>query len=786
MVLAAAGYVLRDSIDQERAQAFSRALSVNNETVLADETRVRSLLASLDKVILVLRHDFVAKPTMSELEVMQRLDSLQMQSELSHHVSFANTAGDLVLSTAKSPNTQRPNVNVADRGYVKSQIAAGGDSLQVGEPIQSRITGEWVLPLTRPVIRKDGSFGGLVILLVDPMLFSGPFERTSQGENATRAILSLDGYNRMTLNKGRLVFGGDRRTSQLYQELKTTGYGSYTAKALLDGVVRTISFRIVDPYGIVILAGTTVESIENSFREKAHAHMLQAALFSGMLLLVWGVLVIGVRRQARLFATQQNFNQLIELVPQLVFNLNLEGKITWTNSRTVAFVGPTAAQQIAGFDWVMAAVHPDDLQRVIEFKESTLLQIQNAQSCEYRKRRKDGEYLWFSSHFAQVPGEKGKVASYLQTGTDIHDRKMSEERTRVAQKLESIGQLTGGMAHDFNNLLAIIVGNLDLLVPEERSETGAKRLQVAIGAAQRGVGLVKSLLALASKQPLLPTVVELGCLVERITPLLRHALGQRVHFEVELAPIPVNVQVDEAGLEAVLLNLSVNARDAMPKGGKLILRVHASMGQAYLAITDNGTGMTADVLKRATEPFFTTKERGHGTGLGLSMVAGFAKQSGGTMNIQSTEGLGTTIEIALPLVLPPEGALPAAVLTTIAPAMKATRAWRILVVDDEPEIGSLVRDWLKQAGHTVVLANNASDALKLLSVRAFDILLTDIMMPGEMDGIHLADRVQGLYPAIKIVLMSGYSKETATSRADVPWPLLVKPFSKADFDEVMR
>jgi PAS domain S-box-containing protein len=781
MVIAAVGAVLRESIGEVREDAFVHALAVNNETVLADETRVRSLLASLDKVILVLRSDFVANPKLTEQALTQRLNSLQMQSEVAQRASFANAAGDLVQTTAKKP----VKVNVADRGYFKAQKLAVGDDLLVGDPVQSRITGEWVVPLTRRITRKDGTFGGMVILFVDPQLFSGPFEKTSRGENATRAILSLDGYNRINLNGGRMVYGGDRRTSQIYQEIKTAAAGSYTARAVVDGVLRSVSYRVINPYGIVILAGTTVESIENSYRDKVHERIIEATLFSGMILLLSVLLAFGVRRQAKLFATEQNFNQLIELVPQLVSSLDLQGAITWVNSRMVAYVGPTAAEQLAGFDWVMAAVHPDDLQRVKDFNASALLHHQNAQSCEYRKRRFDGEFLWFSSHIAPVHDEHGATGSYLQTGTDIHDRKMSEERTRVAQKMESIGQLTGGMAHDFNNLLAIIVGNLDLLVPEVPGETGARRLQVAIGAAQRGVGLVKSLLALASKQPLLPAVVELSSLVERITPLLRHALGQRVRFEVQLPETAVYVKVDEAGLEAVLLNLSVNARDAMPKGGDLVLRVRAAQGLAYMAITDNGTGMPAAVLKRATEPFFTTKERGHGTGLGLSMVAGFAKQSGGSMTIESTEGLGTTIEIALPQVLAPAPALPVQAIAPVAPAPAGTGPWRILVVDDEPEIASLVRDWLKQDGHTVVLAKNAADALTLLSIRAFDIMLTDIMMPGELDGIQLADRVQGAYPAVRILLMSGYSKETATSRADVPWPLLVKPFGKADFATAM-
>jgi CheY-like chemotaxis protein len=363
----------------------------------------------------------------------------------------------------------------------------------------------------------------------------------------------------------------------------------------------------------------------------------------------------------------------------------------------------------------------------------------------------------------------------------------------VAQKLESIGQLTGGMAHDFNNLLAIIVGNLDLLTPRLTQAEDARRLQVAKGAAQRGVGLVKSLLALASKQPLLPATIDLGVLVERISPLLRHALGQRVRFEVHAPASAVHVEVDEAGLEAVLLNLCVNARDAMPQGGDLILAISGLGRMAQLVLRDTGTGMPEAVLKRATEPFFTTKERGHGTGLGLSMVAGFVKQSGGTMKIQSVLGQGTTISLCLPLVAAPgqataptrpaARAAPASALQ--APGAARTDPCRILIVDDEPELAALMRTWAKESGHRAVLAHSAQDALTLLAAKAFDIMLTDIMMPGQMDGIALAEATKTLYPGMKTVLMSGYSRETATARVDIPWNLLVKPFGKADFDQAI-
>ena len=300
-----------------------------------------------------------------------------------------------------------------------------------------------------------------------------------------------------------------------------------------------------------------------------------------------------------------------------------------------------------------------------------------------------------------------------------------------------------------------------------------------------------AIMALASKQPLLPATMDLWALVERISPLLRHALGPRVQFEMMPPEIPVHVEVDEAGLEAVLLNLIVNARDAMPLGGRLMLSLDAAKGMARIAITDTGSGMPEAVLKRATEPFFTTKTQGHGTGLGLSMVAGFVKQSGGTMKIQSAEGVGTTIELFLPLVLavvatdrpmPPRASASAAV--PFVPSDPAEKR-RILIVDDEPALAELVRAWIKEAGHTAVMAHSADDALALLAVRKFDILLTDIVMPGQLDGIGLAQEASVLYPAMKIFLMSGYSKETAMNRSDIPWALLVKPFRREELDAVL-
>lgn len=788
VVIVAALFVLALQVSgRERESTFASVQDLNTKIALSDEVRIRSLLDSLDKVLLVLRKDYEQRPGMTQQELLRRLAELKLDNELSPRMSFVDVSGNVLLSSTRSIKTQDLKFNVADRAYFQLQKIAQDDLLQVGAPIESRVTGKWVVPLTRRITNKDGSFGGILNMTVDPNLFTEPFAMTSLGPDATRALMGLDGYTLLRLNGGKLIYGGDTRKSQIYNEIKKSPVGCYTAVASSDGVRRSVCYRVIRPYSIIILAGTSVASIEAMYDLKVRGFLAGASLLGVLIALLSGLLILGIVRQRKLLESQKSFNQLIDLVPQSIFRMDAQGHIVWANRRTIDYAGPSADEQAKGFDWVMEAVHPEDRGRLKEFVASVLQLRPDADFCEYRKRRFDGEYLWYSSQVTRVDDRDGADAFFLFTGTDIHDRKMVEERTRVTQKMESIGQLTGGMAHDFNNLLAIIVGNLEMVQLDPHGSASPRQLEDAINAAQRGVGLVKSLLALASKQPLLPTTIELWALVERIAPLLGHALGQRINFRLMPPNALAHVRVDEAGLEAVLLNLTVNARDAMPLGGKLALGLKVVNGMACLVIRDTGAGMSEAVLKRATEPFFTTKERENGTGLGLSMVAGFVKQSGGRLEIHSAQGQGTTVEITLPLVQaagktdtahPPRATLP-------SPPVADRRRRRILIVDDEPALAKLVRVWATAQGYTTVMAGSADDAIALLSVRAFDVLLTDIVMPGSMDGIGLAEVARALHPAMKILLMSGYSRETATNLADVPWPLLVKPFQREDFDAAL-
>jgi signal transduction histidine kinase len=369
------------------------------------------------------------------------------------------------------------------------------------------------------------------------------------------------------------------------------------------------------------------------------------------------------------------------------------------------------------------------------------------------------------------------------------EREAALAQVHEMQKVESLGQLTGGVAHDFNNLLMAVLGNLELLrkfVPEE-----AKVLRLIDGAiqgAERGASLTKRMLAFARRQELRPETVDVPNLVDSMVQMLRHSLGPGIQittqFEADVPP----TRVDPNQLELALLNLALNARDAMPLGGQLTISAHrehvppgAVPGLApgdYVCIAerDNGEGMDEATLKRATEPFFTTKGAGRGTGLGLSVVDGLVAQSGGAMRITSRPGAGTTVELWLP-VSPTEAAAERPRPAT--PLLVAdTRCCRVLVVDDDPIVLAGTAAMLEDLGHVATEASSGESALRLLlSAAGFDLVITDHAMPG-MTGTELAARIRGSWPKLPVVIATGYAE--LPSDGDPGLPRLLKPYRQQE------
>ncbi len=406
----------------------------------------------------------------------------------------------------------------------------------------------------------------------------------------------------------------------------------------------------------------------------------------------------------------------------------------------------------------------------------------------YERSRADGQQL-------EIRRTAMPDRGFVLTITDMTTRAQAEGVLREAQKMQAIGQLTGGIAHDFNNLLTVILGNLEFVRDkpgdEQRLQSHVER---ATWAAQRGASLTRQLLAFARRQPLAPAAIDLAETVPELVPLLRRTLGEHIEVRyVETARL-WPAMADPAQLESAVLNLALNARDAMPGGGRLTIelankvldddyaRQHAEVtagDYTMLAVSDTGHGMTPDIMGRVFEPFFTTKPDGKGTGLGLAMVFGFVKQSGGHVKIYSEPGDGTTVRIYLPRAI---GTAAAMGQRTAIPLELPRGSATVLVVEDEPAVREIAVAMLSDLGYRVLEAADGEEGLRVFGAHTavIDLMLTDVVLPGKVRGRELAERITAIRPEVSILYMSGYTENSIVhnGRLDDGVQLISKPFKR--------
>jgi len=418
------------------------------------------------------------------------------------------------------------------------------------------------------------------------------------------------------------------------------------------------------------------------------------------------------------------------------------------------------------------------------------------QSPNWKHRSKSGKLIEVDifSHAMVFEGQ----AARLVVAVDVTERNAAEVQLRQSQKMEAIGQLTGGVAHDFNNLLTIILGNLEMIAEEcPGKATVLDMVQDALASVARGANLTQRLLAFARQQPLEPKIVDLQHLVSNMAALLGRSLGEAIQIRQDLPPGLWKTRIDPSQLENALLNLAVNARDAMPRGGKLTIEgQNVTLDTLYesesaevkagdyvmLAVSDTGEGIPKELLDHVLEPFFTTKAVGKGNGLGLSMVYGFVKQSVGHLKIYSELGHGTTIKLYLPRVDGAENNQNAGSARDAIP--QSTRGEVILLVEDDATIRKLVQRLLSSLGYQVFEAEDGPSALSALAeIPHIDLLFTDIVLPSGISGVDLATMAQERHPDLKALYMSGYTRNALSGSHDESIHLLSKPFRK---DELAR
>ena len=518
--------------------------------------------------------------------------------------------------------------------------------------------------------------------------------------------------------------------------------------------------------------------------------------------------------EATLQASEERFRLVSRATSDAIWDRDIVANTTWRGEGFKTLFGYGDADLQSPNNWWHSLLHPDDRLRVLASIQTALEGNATSWKDEYRFRCQDGSYAYVMNRGYIIRNAEGQAMRMIGGMLNLTEQKNLEAQLLQSQKMEAIGQLTGGMAHDFNNLLTVIMGNAELLVEQLDAQPQLRSLADMIGmAAQRGADLTQRLLGFARRQTLDPQPVDVNQLIAHMQGLLRRTLGEQIEVRCSCDDLPWLALVDAAQLESALLNLCINARDAMAGVGCLTLTT-ASVAMApeggdrpvnlppgdlsigdyvMVAVSDTGAGMAADLLSRVFEPFFTTKDKDKGTGLGLSMVHSFVCQSNGHVTIDSEPGMGTTVRIYLPRCGDRRR------LTLEGPALEGARppealiyggdAELILLVEDNALVRDYARQQLESLGYRVFVAENGPAALAMLQQQPdIDLLFTDVLMPGGLNGRELAEAARRLRPQLRVLYTSGYAENVLTHQQgpEAEIQLLPKPYQRAELADKIR
>ena len=565
--------------------------------------------------------------------------------------------------------------------------------------------------------------------------------------------------------------------------------------SIVAGLVLIAVFFSTDLYAMWVMPRLVGLEAAMSTMQNLHLNVTWFVAPLAVCTIAWGVLRLNETLNAALERTgesEDRYRQLAELSPEGIM-VHTEGTIVFANQSMAKIFGAESPEQLIGKAAINLAA-PEERQNILESRK-----IVDAGGvtplAEAKFQRLDGSETYVERAVAPVIWNDKR--SYLVIFRDINERKRVEDQLRQSQKMEAVGQLTGGVAHDFNNLLAVILGNTELL----EDQVGDNRLLATIDrAAKRGAELTQRLLSFSRRQTLAPQPIDLTELIPGLHDLLHRTLGEPVKIVSDVGEDTWTVLADPGQLENALLNLAINARDAMPGGG--ILEIGCDNVQlqddgirvadevpsgeyVQISVRDTGAGMPEDVLKHAFEPFYSTKDAGEGSGLGLSMVYGFARQSGGDAVIESEPGKGTKIK----MILPRAGTNVASEDPTHDGDLKRGGGEVILVLEDDPDVRSLAVAALEGLGYRVREASEASTAMQAFEEEDhIDLLLSDVVLPGGVNGPELAVKAKDLHPQMRVLFMTGYASGSSVnetlSEADIT--VLSKPFRRKDLAKAIQ
>jgi PAS domain S-box-containing protein len=707
-------------------------------------------------------------------------------------------------------STNPPVTGISRRGlFLHRRLSeSGNDDLVIAPPVPSQFVAGVTIPVGRPLRDRQGRFIGFVAATFQPERLRGFYAAVDMGPQGIIQLVHPEGY---LLFRQPAAQPQTRELSADHPAL--TGLRSGSARGFVRAPIEpggdpylTAWRSLARPPLIVSVSIGERDALSAWYAETVVAGGVVAGM--GLMLAIAGLWIAASSRaygralaerdaaDETLRASENRFQAVMDHAPVFVALKDLSGRYTFVNRALERRLGESVASlrgKTTGqvFTKEYGAVHHELERKVLAQKEPVQAEVTSPHPSGPRSLLVVKFPIFDARRELQAIGT---------ISTDITDQKLAEAQLAHSQKMEAVGQLTGGMAHDFNNILTVVIGMTEVLADAVADKPKlAATVRMIDEAASRGAGLIHNLLAFSRKQPLQPQSIDVNALVAGAGELLRRTLGEDIDIEVLPEADVWPALVDPSQLTNAILNLAINARDAMPGGGKLTIEtgnviLDAGYAQAHaelragphvmVAVSDTGSGIPAELLDRVFEPFFTTKDKDKGTGLGLSMVYGFVKQSNGHIKVYSEEGHGTTVKIYLPRAGEAGEPVADAAETAVAGGSEA-----ILVVEDDAQVRDYVTAQLNRLGYATAAVENAAEALALTDAGAeFDLLLTDVILPGSMNGRQLAEEMVRRRPGMKVLYTSGYTEDAIVhqGRLDRGVLLLAKPYRKTDLARIVR
>lgn len=813
VVLAIAGMIEADRYREAMAMA---GRDTRNAATLAAAHAARTLsdVQSTLQGAISLHDDVVDGHITDPKAVLQLLDSLRGDGAVIQSVGWTDAAG--IQQARSSPGVPKLD-GAADMSrrehfrHHRDAIARGEPpGLHISRPIQARASGQWLIVVSLPIIDRGGRFAGTAGAAVDPTYFASLYQGIELGASRVATLYSADGVVLSRAPDAEAWIGKvDDADKMLFTDTIRHATAGTTVRPAAGGRnERIISFRAVPNLPLVVTFSLTTADVLAPFYAGLRIMLATAGLALALLAAgAWFVLAWRRERldsRAALESSEARYRSLVDTADGIVWEAeppNLD--FTFVSDKAERLLGYPAATWLEPGFWA-AHVHPDDRERAADERLAGAVTHQG-HDIEYRFLAADGRAVWLHD-LGTVAVERNEARMLRGVMVDTTRSRLADAALQRSQKMEAIGQLTGGIAHDFNNLLGVILVHAGILGDLVGQHADARKcIDAVTRSVERGADLTRRLLGFARDAPHETKRVSVNTFIVTMEGLIRKSLTPAIRVETVLAADAWPVEIDPGDLQDAILNLALNARDAMPAGGTLVIETaNRTIDDAYtranpgsakgdfvmIAVSDTGTGMLPEVAEKAFEPFFTTKAEGKGTGLGLSMVYGFVRRSGGHARIYSEPGAGTTVRLYLPRV--PGEAADMTAMDSRAIALPGGDEM-ILVVDDEPALAEAAVQLLDGLGYHTRKAANAGEALAILEAEpAIDLLFSDVILPGT-DGYRLAMAARRLRPDIRVLLTSGFPRKReefvngdAAIARELARTLLGKPYTLTELAMAIR